>query len=185
MNNDLDRVQKGLKDYLESKRSVFARFYFLSNDDLLEILSQTKDVERVQSHLRIVFENMVKLEFMPDKTIVGMYSAESEHIKMSDMVDPKDKKVEDWLGEVEQMMFDTIRDVLKFSIDDYATRDRNEWVKFHPGQCVLNGSQVHWTKELEDVMAKSGPEGVKEYLDFLENQLLKTVDLVRQKLNKL
>jgi len=63
MNIDLDRVQKGLKDYLEAKRSVFARFYFLSNDDLLEILSQTKDVEKVQSHLRKVFENMVKLEF--------------------------------------------------------------------------------------------------------------------------
>jgi len=62
-NTNLDSVQKGLKAYLESKRAVFARFYFLSNDDLLEILSQTKDVEKVQSHLRKVFENMVELQF--------------------------------------------------------------------------------------------------------------------------
>jgi dynein heavy chain len=172
MNLDLDRVQKGLKDYLEAKRSVFARFYFLSNDDLLEILSQTKDVEKVQSHLRKVFENMVELEFMPDKTIVGMYSGEKEHIKTSAVLDPKEKKVEDWMGEVEQMMYDTIRDVLKFSVDDYMTRDRNEWILDHPGQCVLNGSQVIWTKDLETRMAKDGPKGSKEYLDELDKQLL-------------
>lgn len=109
MNIDLDRVQKGLKEYLEAKRSVFARFYFLSNDDLLEILSQTKDVEKVQSHLRKVFENMTELQFQPDKTITGMYSGEKEFIPMSGTLDPKDKKVEDWMGEVENMMFTTIR----------------------------------------------------------------------------
>jgi dynein heavy chain len=184
-NIDLDRVQKGLKDYLEAKRTVFARFYFLSNDDLLEILSQTKDVEKVQSHLRKVFENMVELEFQPDKTITGMYSSEREYIKMSGVLDPKDKKVEDWMGEVEQMMFDTIRDVLKQSIDEYSDMVRNEWIKKNPGQCVLNGSQVHWTMELETAMEKGGVKGVQDYLKQLDVQLLSTVDLVRQKLNKL
>ena len=139
-NNDLDRVQKGLKEYLEAKRAVFARFYFLSNDDLLEILSQTKDVEKVQSHLRKVFENMTELRFEADKTITAMFSGEKECIPLSGRLDPKDKKVEDWMGEVENMMFTTIRDVLFYSVQDYKNLARTDWIKKHPGQCVLNGS---------------------------------------------
>jgi dynein heavy chain len=45
-------------------------------------------------------------------------------------------------------MRNSIRSVLLHSIRDYEIRPREQWVLSHPGQCVLNGSQVHWTSEV-------------------------------------
>jgi dynein heavy chain len=50
--------------------------------------------------------------------------------------------------------------------------------------CVLNGSQVHWTSDVEKAIAEKGALGVAEYSTFLEAQLTDSVKLVRQKLSK-
>lgn len=69
-----------------------------------------------------------------------MYSGEKEKIDFVETVDPREKGVEFWMGEVENMMVKSVRYALKYSIDDYLKKTRPEWILLHPGQCVLNGS---------------------------------------------
>ena len=38
LNKRLEHIQRSLEQFLKSKRILFPRFYFISNDDLLEML---------------------------------------------------------------------------------------------------------------------------------------------------
>lgn len=84
-NKKLEQVHKSLVNYLDMKRTAFPRFFFLSNEELVEIFSQTKEPTAVQPHLRKLFENIGQLEFLPSGAINAMFSVEKERIQFHEV----------------------------------------------------------------------------------------------------
>ena len=108
-NELLGMIQKGLADYLNKKRIFFPRFFFLSNDELLEILSETKDPKKVLPHLKKCFEGVYSLEFNKELDILAMISAEKEKVVFKyegvneEVINPDDAHgcVEIWLDRIQ------------------------------------------------------------------------------------
>ena len=72
MLDQLERCQKSLSEFLEEKRAQFPRFYFIGDDDLLEILGQSTNPLVIQTHLKKLFAG--KKETVPKgvmKKMVG------------------------------------------------------------------------------------------------------------------
>ncbi|XP_006876041.1 PREDICTED: dynein heavy chain 3, axonemal [Chrysochloris asiatica] len=178
----LDDIQRGLNDYLEKKRLFFPRFFFLSNDELLEILSETKDPLRVQPHLKKCFEGIAKLEFTENLEIEGMISSEKETVPFKQKIYPARAKgmVEKWLQQVEQMMLASMLEVIKLGIEAYAKVPRNDWVLQWPGQVVICVSSIFWTQEVSQAMVENT---LPDFLQKSNDQIAQIVQLVRGKLS--
>ncbi|XP_022099330.1 dynein heavy chain 3, axonemal-like isoform X3 [Acanthaster planci] len=180
----LETIQKGLNDYLEKKRLFFPRFFFLSNDELLEILSETKDPLRVQPHLKKCFEGIAKLSFTDTKEITAMESAEMEVVELCSRIIPADAHglVEKWLIQVEDVMRRSLQEVTCRAVDAYPHTPRKTWVLNWPGQVVIAASTIYWTSEVTKAIEENGLES---YLDKCNKQIEEIVELVRGKLTKM
>jgi dynein heavy chain len=156
----LEQIQKCLEDYLESKRLLFPRFYFLSNDELLEILSQTKNPQAVQPHLGKCFDAIKSLDFSSGDPksidIAAMVSPEGERVPFTKSIKARGN-VEAWLGSVEEGMVAILRKLVKSALADYDDAKRTTWLREHVGQVVLAANQVIWCRDVTDAIKASDP----------------------------
>jgi dynein heavy chain, axonemal len=185
----LDQIQKCLEDYLESKRLLFPRFYFLSNDELLEILSQTRNPHAVQPHLSKCFDAIKSLEFASNDPksieIAAMISPEGEKVPFLKTIKARGN-VEAWLGSVEEAMVSVLRRLVKVALGLYEEDKRTDWVREHTGQVVLTANQIIWTRDVNDAIKMSDPAKALALLKQKSiNNLTGLATLVRGDLTKL
>ncbi|XP_011359187.1 dynein heavy chain 14, axonemal [Pteropus vampyrus] len=139
-NTHLEYIKKSLEDYLEIKRTIFPRFYFLSNAELLDILAESRNPESVQPHLVKCFENIKQLliwkEEIGPPTVIMLISAEGETLVLPKKIRVR-SAVEQWLVNVEKSMFDMLTKFVSQGVEDWNHQTFSLWAVSHPGQVVL------------------------------------------------
>ncbi|CRK89849.1 CLUMA_CG003435, isoform A [Clunio marinus] len=185
-NGLLEQVTRCLEAYLEVKRAAFPRFYFLSNDELLEILAQTKNPHAVQPHLRKCFDAIARIEFgtkfgenknekIQTNDILAMISPEGERVEFNRGLKARGA-VEDWLGKGEDAMNASLKRCMKYAYQVYPLMERTVWLGNHPNQVVLTVSQQQWALEVHKILdSQDEPSEVIKNLKSFEETLTKNL----------
>lgn len=166
--------------YLDIKKNIFPRFFFVANTALLHILSNGNDPPAIMPHLGSCFDAMCDLRLVasqpapPPKPPQGDSDDEAPPVveplkdtatamvaKDGEMVELFAKytitgAVETWLNQLVAVMQDTLKQELDNSMDAAAAWEsdmpRETWLYSYPAQIVLLASQVHWTEESESAL---------------------------------
>lgn len=193
MNAQLEKIQKSLDMYLETKRQSFPRFYFLSNDDLLEILGQAKDPNSVQPHLKKCFDNLHRLELAMAGTdnrrhneAIGMHSGDGEYVPFCNPV-IVEGPVEMWLIDIENMMITTLRRLMGGCLSNLKKAKKDKWLKDWAGMLLITAGLIQWTTDCTKALIEI-EKGDKAALKTLKKKqvsnLKKFADLVRLPISK-
>ena len=192
----LTKIQKALGDYLEKERSSFPRFYFVGDEDLLEIIGNSKDIRRIMKHLKKMFAGISRLSLDEDETeLRGFASREGEEVSFGKPILLKDyPKINDWLARIEsemrlslaQLLSQGVAELRTFFVDTTLSLPTLlSWLDEYPAQLVVLAVQVAWTDlveraipagRLEDVLAL-----VSTTLDLLADTVLQDIAVLQRR----
>ncbi|KAI8902513.1 dynein heavy chain and region D6 of dynein motor-domain-containing protein [Globomyces pollinis-pini] len=156
LTEQLELCQKSLSGYLESKRAIFPRFFFVSDPALLEILGQASDSHTIQAHLKSVFDNVDKVQFHDKEydKIVGLESSEGERVTLSRPM-LASGNVEMWLGTLLKSMQISINDIVREAASRVNDVPLQKFMDEYPAQIGLLCCQIQWTSMCEEALTLS------------------------------
>jgi dynein heavy chain 2 len=92
--------------------------YLVGDDDLLEIIGQSKNPTSIQSHMKKLFSGIASVQFNEDRSaILAICSSDQEVVKLKRPVNLT-PNVEEWLSR----LVDEMKNTLKHSLLDCFSR---------------------------------------------------------------
>ena len=176
----LNKIQKALGEYLERERISFPRFYFVGDEDLLEIIGNSNDIVRISKHFRKMFAGLSGLLMDEESNINGFTSKEGEEVILRKSISvTKMPKINDWLAALETEMKSTLAELFAdaFRQFDDIYQDSSErqgrlhnYIATFPAQIVVLGTQAVWTNAVE-VSLRSGGANLEDLHQMLVSLL--------------
>ena len=185
MQSELELCQKSLTGYLEKKRLLFPRFFFVSDPSLLEILGQGSDSHTIQSHLLSIFDNIAAVRFHDQdyNKILSIVSSEKELVLLERPV-RAEGSVESWLTSLlnysQEALHGVIRSCYLF-INDNQFSLLEMVSRFQAQVCIL-GIQMVWTRDAENALSSCRQD--KKIMGETNTKFLDMLNLLIQQTTK-
>ncbi|CAF4132742.1 unnamed protein product, partial [Rotaria sp. Silwood2] len=197
----LAKIQKALGEYLERERASFPRFYFVGDEDLLEIIGNSKNIGRLQKHFKKMFAGVHTLLMNEDNTIVnGVVSKEGEEVHFYNHISIMDSSINEWLTKVEKEISLTLAKLLSRAIPELIKIQENladtnafiQWLDQYQAQLVVLAFQVSWSESIERILEQKSKtnnndilpnalQGIESTLGILANMVLGDQPTVRRR----
>ena len=188
LTEQLELCQKSLSGYLESKRAVFPRFFFVSDPALLEILGQASDSHTIQAHLKSVTDNVDKVQFHDKEydKIIGLESSEGERVPLSRPM-LASGNVEMWLGTLLKCMQTTVNDIIREAAARVNELPLQKFMDEYPAQIGLLCLQIQWTQMCEEglTLSKSDKKKMAATNQRIVDILNTLIDVTTKDLSKM
>ncbi|ODV89200.1 hypothetical protein CANCADRAFT_32533 [Tortispora caseinolytica NRRL Y-17796] len=112
------KVERALSEYLEKERSRFPRFYFLGDENLLELIGNSSDISRAQPHISKIFSGVSKLQ-VKGKSLCGVFTLDDEHLTLVDEISlEEDSTVGAWMPRLETSIKQSVGAAFQKCYDD-------------------------------------------------------------------
>eukprot|EP01065_Artemidia_motanka_P024155 TRINITY_DN28782_c0_g1_i1.p1 TRINITY_DN28782_c0_g1~~TRINITY_DN28782_c0_g1_i1.p1 ORF type:complete len:4878 (+),score=1361.40 TRINITY_DN28782_c0_g1_i1:2014-14634(+) len=176
----LMEIQKELSAFLDSRRMEFPRFYWLTNDELLKILSSTHDPLVVRDHIQKCFDGVGALEFTARHSEVnGLKCPAGEIVRFQGSIKTRNRSVAVWMRDVEHEMRATVRRLIFAALRDALVTPLRAWLFAWPQQVVLVALSISATKDATDVLKLSGSKGLRALRRKTGRMLDEIVTIIR------
>jgi dynein heavy chain len=202
----LEICKKSLSDFLDGRRRQFPRYYFTSEADLLDILSNGSTPEKVLKHTAKVYLSSKTLvlhqtERTPDDrpyAVAWVSGVGTENVAFEPRV-ALSGKVEIYQQTILDAMKQTLFNNLVRSLVRYKSMTRSEWLMHKkpepnpkedasdPAQIILITLAVFYVEEVEEAfraIGKGNAKAMEEYSLMQVDQLKELIRLTQTKLNK-
>ena len=191
LNKKMDVLFKRLEEFLEKKRQDFNRFYFLSNDELLQVLAHPQELEFVKHFLPKIFDNITNVYYSPEFPIFDIYAIESselETVKLNNKITLKSDGSISWIKLLENYMIVSLKTYFRRAHRDTNIYDeRKKWIFSHMAQSICVISQVLWTDSCEESIMNMNEDqdSLKELYLGSMNQLKELIQTIKENITPL
>lgn len=180
---NFDIAEKRLTEHLDSKKNEFSRFYFLTEQDLLQILGSSDPLSTLNPHMIKLYQNCNEL-ISDQRNIIGMKSEEGEILYFEKPIKVEtQQQVGIWMNKVDDEMKSSLRQYTREGIISFAKEDLFKFIKTKLGMVTVLTYECWWTFALEDVFRKVGENdkyAMKRELERQTNLLHSLVVIVRR-----